>query len=159
HDQGYDRWLDRHCHGLRGGDRSRPGADRHSLRDRRRALYRRRQARPLVAAAADQIADDHAETGGEDERGGEIVPDGFLRLIGGVRSGVARLPVTALGALAHAARQIVHIGTQIIELVVKIVDVEVLNVLDKLRGFLLGLVQTHHDTPPYDRTRPARLEV
>ena len=48
-DQGRDRGVNRHRHRLRGGLRSRPSLYRASLRDRRGALYRRRQARPLSA--------------------------------------------------------------------------------------------------------------
>ncbi len=72
HDQGRDRGLDRHRHRLRCGDRSRSTRNRHSLRDRWRALYRGDQARPLSAiellgAAADEIADDETEPEREHE--------------------------------------------------------------------------------------------
>ncbi len=50
-DQGRDRGIDRDCHRLRRGLGSRASLYRASLRDRRRALYWRRQARPLIAVA------------------------------------------------------------------------------------------------------------
>ena len=50
HDQGRDRRLNRHRHRLRGGERSRSSLYRAALRARWRALYRRRQARALIAA-------------------------------------------------------------------------------------------------------------
>ena len=49
--KGRDSRLDRHRHRLRGGDRAGAGLYRPALRARRRALYRRRQARALSASA------------------------------------------------------------------------------------------------------------
>ena len=66
HDQGGDGGLHRHRHRLRGGERARPGLYRAALRARWRSLYRRRQARALgrklLAAAANEVADDKAAT-------------------------------------------------------------------------------------------------
>jgi hypothetical protein len=59
--------------------------------------------------------------------------------MGGVGGDMTGAIESAFRALAHLARQIVHIIPQRVELLVEIVDVEVFDVLDELRGLALGV--------------------